>query len=43
MKREKRGAEHRVPDCRKTRPAKSFGGRDSVKGNRQGVLSRSIK
>ena len=27
---------------KKTCPAKSFGGKDSVKGNRQGVLSRSI-
>ena len=25
----------------KTRPAESFGGKDSVKGNRQGFLSRS--
>ena len=29
-------------DCQKNRPAESFGGKDSVKGNRQGFLSRSI-
>ena len=28
-------------DCQKTCPAESFGGKKSVKGNRQGVLSRS--
>ena len=31
-----------VSDCQKTCQAKSFGGKKSVKGNRQGVLSRSI-
>ncbi len=30
-------------DCRKTFPVSVFGGRDSVKGNRQGALSRSIR
>ena len=29
-------------DCQKTYPAESFGGKNSVKGNRQGSLSRSI-
>ena len=28
--------------CQKTYPAESFGGKNSVKGNRQGSLSRSI-
>ena len=31
-----------VSDCQKTCQAKSFGGKKSVKGNRQGVLSRLI-
>ena len=31
-----------IADCQKTCQAKSFGGKKSVKGNRQGVLSRSI-
>ncbi len=30
-------------DCRKTFPVSAFGGRDSVKGNRQGALLRSIR
>ena len=30
------------PGCRKTCPAGGFGGKKSVKGNRQGFLSRSI-
>ncbi|MCI6587141.1 MAG: hypothetical protein MSC47_08555, partial [Oscillibacter sp.] len=29
-------------DCQKTCPVTSIGGKDSVKGNRQGSLSRSI-
>ena len=29
-------------DCQKTCPAENFGGKKSVKGNRQGFLSRSI-
>ena len=29
-------------DCQKTYPAESFGGKNSVKGKRQGSLSRSI-
>ena len=29
-------------DCRKTCPGGNYGGKDRVKGNRQGVLSRSI-
>ena len=29
-------------DCQKTYLAESFGGKESVKGNRQGSLSRSI-
>ena len=29
-------------DCQETCPAESFGGKDSVKGNRQGFLSRQI-
>ena len=29
-------------DCQKPCPAEGFGGKESVKGNRQGVLSRSI-
>ena len=33
---------HGNPDCQKIYQAKSFGGKKSVKGNRQGVLSRSI-
>ena len=40
------GSEKKVKKIRgrrsKTYPAESFGGRDSVKGNRQGSLSRSI-
>ena len=32
----------RVSDCQKTCPVTSIGGKDSVKGNRQGSLSRSI-
>ena len=31
-----------LPDCLKTCLAESFGGKESVKGNRQGVLSRQI-
>ena len=31
-----------VSDCQKTCPVTSIGGKDSVKGNRQGSLSRSI-
>ena len=31
-----------LADCQKTYPAESFGGKNSVKGNRQGSLSRSI-
>ena len=30
------------PDCPKICPPESFGGKKPVKGNRQGVLSRSI-
>jgi hypothetical protein len=30
-------------DCQKTGKASDFGGKESVKGNRQGSLSRSIK
>ena len=30
-------------DCQRTCVSKSFGGKDSVKENRQGCLSRSIK
>ena len=37
-----RGAACLSPDCQKACPAESFGGKKSVKGNRQGVLSRSI-
>ena len=37
----RRGAPHVLFD--KGPPTKSFGGRASVKGNRQGALSRSIK
>ena len=33
---------HGNPDCQKICQAKSFEGKKSVKGNRQGVLSRSI-
>ena len=33
---------HGNPDCQKICQAKNFGGKKSVKGNRQGVLSRSI-
>ena len=33
---------HGNPDCQKICQAKSFRGKKSVKGNRQGVLSRSI-
>ena len=33
---------HAGSDCQKTYPAESFGGKNSVKGNRQGSLSRSI-
>ena len=31
-----------LADCQKTYPAEIFGGKNSVKGNRQGSLSRSI-
>ena len=31
-----------VFDCQRTCPAENYGGKDRVKGNRQGVLSRSI-
>ncbi|WP_418468159.1 hypothetical protein [Faecousia sp.] len=30
------------PDCRKICPVESFEGKKTVKGNRQGILSRSI-
>ena len=33
---------HAGSDCQKTYPAESFGGKNSVKGNRQGSLTRSI-
>ena len=33
---------HGNPDCQKICQTKSFEGKKSVKGNRQGVLSRSI-
>ena len=36
-----RGAACLSPDCQKACPAESFGGKKSVKGNRQGVFSRS--
>ncbi len=32
----------RAADCQKAGQAESYGGKKSVKGNRQGVLSRSI-
>ena len=32
----------RDADCQKNCPAENFGGKKSVKGNRQGVLSRQI-
>ena len=38
-----KGYEFAIPsDCRKTNPAGDNGGKDSVKENRQGCLSRSI-
>ena len=30
------------PDCRKICPVESFEGKKTVKGNRQGILSRSL-
>ena len=44
-KRDINGARERLTplsDCQKTCPVTSIGGKDSVKGNRQGSLSRSI-
>ena len=41
-KRKTRDTGFRPADCQKNCQAKSFGGKKSVKGNRQGVLSRPI-